>query len=123
MIVGGAKTHRGGRGPTVTTVAIRAPMLQHGVVVRADCDGLTGRPVMSPVVSAIRAFANVCAAEDCGGNPVHHPTNKVRSLRTCGVPHVAHLSDVGGNNFYFLYMEVCACLFELSLRVINSVGR
>jgi len=25
---------------------------------------------------------------------IQHTTNKVRSLRTCGVPHVAHLSDI-----------------------------
>ena len=37
---------------------------------------------------------------------LHLPTNKVRSLRTCGVPHVAHLSNIVGNMLGFLnYMK------------------
>ena len=65
--------------------------------------------VVGPLGSARCQIARLCvlsgkciynrqsAGISCGGNLLNRTTNKVRSLHTCGVPHVAHLSDVARN--------------------------
>ena len=40
------------------------------------------------------------------------PTNKVRSLCTCGVPHVAHLSDVVRNFSRAFYIRRWQCILS-----------